>query len=273
MSTRSLTLLRRFSIAVLPAILAAGFLISCEAQDAGKTQARIQKRTYDFKDAGKEMEYTLFVPTSYDKDKKSPLIIALHGLGSNPNQIIRYKGLTDLAEKHGYIVACPMGYNPRGWYGQPVPKKLAGKDDPENLSELSEKDVMNVLGIVKKEFNVDPDRIYLMGHSMGGGGTFHLAFKHPDIWAALGPIAPAIFRKPTDVEKIKHIPIVMVQGDKDNLVKVEGPRRWAEEMKKAGMTYEYIEVAGGDHVSIAFDKMPDIFAFFDKHKRKAKEGK
>ena len=263
--------MRRVLFTFVPALFAFAALLSCEAGEAGKTQKRIQKRTYEFKDAGKEMEYTLFVPSTYDKEKKTPLIIALHGLGSNPNQIIRYRGLTDLAEKHGYIVACPMGYNPRGWYGQPIPKKLAGKDDPDNLSELSEKDVMNVLEIVKKEFHVDPDRTYLMGHSMGGGGTFHLAFKHPDVWAALGPIAPAIFRKPQDVEKIKHIPIILVQGDKDNLVKVDGPRRWAEEMKKCEMVYEYVEVAGGDHMNVAFDKMPDIFEFFNKHKRKAKE--
>src|SRR5207245_1585629 len=211
MSTRSLALLRRFCIAVLPAVLTAGLLISCEAQDAGKTQARIQKRTYDFKDAGKEMEYTLYVPTTYDKEKKSPLIVALHGLGSNPNQIIRYRGLTDLAEKHGYIVCCPMGYNIRGWYGQPIPKFTFKKEDPDNLAELSEKDVMNVLGVVRKEYSVDPDRVYLMGHSMGGGGTFHLGFKHPDVWAALAPVAPAIFRKPQDVEKIKHLPVILVQ--------------------------------------------------------------
>src|SRR5947208_1264944 len=83
--------------------------------------------------------------------------------GTNPNQIIRYRGLTDLAEKHGYIVCCPMGYSPRGWYGQAVPKFSQKKDDPDNVAELSEKDVMNVLGIVKKEFKIDPDRIYLMG--------------------------------------------------------------------------------------------------------------
>src|SRR5687768_15003409 len=87
-------------------------------KDAEKsTTSRIEKKTYDFKDAGKEMEYALFVPSTYDKEKKTPLVIALHGLGSNPQQIIRYRGLTDLAEKHGYIIAAPMGYNSSGWYG------------------------------------------------------------------------------------------------------------------------------------------------------------
>lgn len=236
-------------------------------KDAGKsTQSRIEKKNYDFKDAGKEMEYALFVPSTYDKEKKTPLMVALHGLGSNPQQIIRYRGLTDLAEKHGYIVVAPMGYNSRGWYG--ARSLVKGNDsDPKNLSELSEKDVMNVLEIVRKDYKIDPDRIYLMGHSMGGGGTWHLGIKYPDIWAGLAPIAPAIFRPATDVEKIKHIPVILVQGDEDKLVPVAGARRWAEQMKKLDMTHEYIEVAGGDHVSIAAQNLPKIFEFFDKHKK------
>src|SRR5947208_5549841 len=145
---------------------------------AGKTQGRIEKKTYEFKDAGKAMDYALFVPTTYDRAKKSPLVVALHGLGSNPQQIMRYPGLTDLAEKHGYVVAAPMGYNERGWYGaRPLTKK---DGDPANLAELSEKDVMNVLEVVKKDYAIDADRVYLLGHSMGGGGAFHLAVKYPD---------------------------------------------------------------------------------------------
>jgi poly(3-hydroxybutyrate) depolymerase len=171
------------------------------AKDKAKsTTNRIEKKTYDFKDAGKDMEYALFVPSTYDKAKKSPLMIALHGLGGNPQGILRYGGFTDLAEKHGYILAAPMGYNQRGWYGaRPLVK---GKDDdPKNISELSEKDVMNVLDIVKKEYSIDNDRVYLMGHSMGGGGTWHLGIKYPELWAAIAPIAPAISRPATDVER------------------------------------------------------------------------
>ncbi len=256
-----------FRRAPLVFIACLGFLSAAHAQD--KTSARIQKRTYDFKEAGKDMEFALFVHSKYDKTKSTPLLVALHGLGSNPQQIMRYRGLTDLAEKYGYIVVAPMGYNSKGWYG--VKGQQSAKDTPENLGELSEKDVMNVLAIARKEFNIDNSRIYLMGHSMGGGGTWHLGLKYPDIWAGLAPIAPAIFRKPDALEKIKHIPVILVQGDKDNLVPVAGARRWAEQMKKLEMKHEYIEVAGGDHVRIAFDKMPDIFAFFEKHKREAKK--
>ncbi|MSQ94687.1 MAG: poly(3-hydroxybutyrate) depolymerase [Gemmataceae bacterium] len=255
-----------FRTAILLLFVGLSAAFTAEAQE--KTAARIQKRTYDFKEAGKEMEYALFVHSKYDKDKKSPLLVALHGLGSNPQQIMRYRGLTDLAEKYGYVVVAPMGYNSKGWYGNKGQK--SAKDTPENLGELSEKDVMNVLAIARKEFNIDDNRIYLMGHSMGGGGTWHLGLKYPDIWAGLAPIAPAIFRKPDELVKIKHVAVIVVQGDQDKLVPVAGARRWVEQMKKLEMKYEYIEVAGGDHVRVAFDKMPDIFAFFEKHKKEAK---
>src|SRR5688572_2102146 len=109
-----------FRRAVLAIVVLALFVPPLAAQPGAKknaTHSRIERKTYDFKEAGKEMEYALFVPTGYDKNKKTPLTVALHGLYSNPHQIIRYHGLTDLAEKHGHIVVAPMGYNPRGWYG------------------------------------------------------------------------------------------------------------------------------------------------------------
>ena len=261
-------------------ILGLGFTVLClaglaEAQEPNKKEGeklslgRIQKKSYTFKEAGKDMEYALFLPTTYKTGQKTPLMVALHGLGSNPQQILRYPGFTGLAEKHGYILVAPMGYNSRGWYGVKGPR--SPKSDPENLGELSEKDVMNVLALVRKDFTIDEKRIYLMGHSMGGGGTWQLALKYPDIWAGLAPIAPAIFRKAAVLEKIKHIPVILVQGDKDKLVPVAGIRRWADEMKKLNMNYEYIEVPGGGHVDVAFQNLPRIFEFFEKQKKREKQ--
>jgi poly(3-hydroxybutyrate) depolymerase len=271
---------RRLSVVVAAmgavCLIATGLAAQPPAKkEPGKgTLSRVEKKTYEFKEAGKEMEYALFVPSKYAKDKKSPLIVALHGLGGTPQSFMRFRGFTDLAEKHGYIVAAPMGYNERGWYGARMPAKGKGKKtEPENLSELSEKDVMNVLEIVKKDYSIDPDRIYLMGHSMGGGGTWHLGIKYPDIWAALAPIAPAVFRPAADVEKIKHIPVILVQGGKDTLTRPEGARRWAEQMKTLDMTHEYVEDPNADHGSVVAANLPKIFEFFNKHKRTNKNSK
>jgi poly(3-hydroxybutyrate) depolymerase len=262
---------------VSTALLALSLATLVSAQEPPKKEpakapsSGTQKRTYDFKEAKKEMEYALFVPSKYDKDKKTPLMIALHGLGGNPQQMIRSRGLTEQAEKYGYIVAAPMGYNSRGWYGaQGTGKGFGGKfgkdkggDDPENLGELSEKDVMNVLAEVRKEFNVDAKRIYLIGHSMGGAGTYHLGAKYPDLWAGLGPIAAAS-GQPRNVDKLKNIPVLVVHGDKDTAVNVSSARRWVDKLKEQKIVHEYLEIEGAGHGDVIGTGMPKIFEFFEK---------
>ncbi len=259
---------------VLVALFAAYAAVGQSLQIGDRTtERRIQDRTYFFDDAGKDIPYSLYVPTSYDGSDSYPLIVALHGLGSSAHQMIRYRGLTDLAEEHGYIVVAPEGYNNHGWYGSMGPGKnrfserfrVRGEADPENLGELSEKDVFNVVGLVENEFKIDSERVYLMGHSMGGGGTLYLGMKHAEKWAGLAPIAPAIYSSPSQLEKIKSMPIIVVQGDADRLVKVEVTRLWIDEMKRLGMPHKYIEIAGGDHVRVAAQNLPAIFAFFNMH--------
>ena len=261
----------------LPALflaLATSALAQASALPVSTTTERIEERTHYLADAGKDLPYSLYVPSTYDASTPTPLIVLLHGLGSTPARIIRYEGLTDLAEERGYIVVAPMGYNERGWYGSRGPGRASTRgdaaNDPENLGELSEKDVMAVLALALEELNVDRDRVYLAGHSMGGGGTWHLAMKHPDLWAALGPVAPAIYTSPDALSAIRHIPVIVIQGDADELVSVEVTRRWVAEMEELGMTHRYIEIAGGDHSRIITrdpENVRAIFDFFDQARR------
>jgi hypothetical protein len=83
------------------------------------THARIQTRTYDFKEAKRQMQYELFVSTKYNASRPAPLMLVLHGLANQPRDIIRVEGLTELAEERGYMVVAPMGYNDHGGYGVP----------------------------------------------------------------------------------------------------------------------------------------------------------
>lgn len=234
----------------------------------------VEKRSYFFEEAKKDMDYTLYVPESYDGNEKIPLIVLLHGLGSNPHQVIRYAGVTDEAEKRGYIIAAPYGYNERGWYGSRGKGKeglLFGEGgDPENLGELSEKDVFNVMRIVRKEFNVDDNRIYLMGHSMGGGGTIYLGGKYSSIWAGIAPMAPAVFFDSSILKKMKKVPVYIVSGELDLLVPVGSVRRWVKEMEELEMDCKYNEIKGGDHAN-SITNNPEMIAriydFFDKRRK------
>src|SRR5688572_6589728 len=72
---------------------------------------RVQRRNYLFKETNENIEYAVFVSSKVDARKKNPLVIALHGAGVPPAEMIR--SLLEPAEKHGYIVAAPMGYNLR----------------------------------------------------------------------------------------------------------------------------------------------------------------
>ena len=249
-------LLRRPAILIL--LLSAAF-VPASTRAADVTPGKVQKRTYDFKESAektKKMEYALFVPSKYDKTKPTPLIVALHGLFSSPLRIMGYPGFTKHAEKNGYIIVAPMGYNRWGWYGSRGKGGGRRGRDPDNLGQLSEKDVMTVLAMARKEFNVDANRIYLLGHSMGGGGTWHLGLKYPKVWAALAPIAPAIYRSPKALSKIAHMAVIVIQGDKDRLVPVAMARRWVAKMKELKMTHKYIEVKDGGHVRPAFQHFP-----------------
>ena len=69
----------------------------------------------------------------------------------------------------------------------------------------------------------------LMGHSMGGAGTLHLAAKYPKRWAAAVALAPAAFTVDREgLSKIPKMPIVIVHGDMDTVVPVTVGRAWAE---------------------------------------------
>jgi predicted peptidase len=246
------------------------------AQEPGSVVAadpRVQGRSYVFEGTGDEVPYALFVPSSYEASTETPLIIALHGLGRPYDWMMGYEGFIDFAEAGGFVVAAPLGYHPRGWYGSRGYGNPAGAADsadealPENLGELSERDVMNVLEIVRGEFNVDPNRIYLWGHSMGGAGTYHLAAKFPEIWAGIAVAAPAPRAEAIDqIEAFRQIPTLVLHGDEDRTVRVQGSRDWTARMAELGMQFVYIEVPGGDHslfVSQNPENVSKVFSFFD----------
>jgi pimeloyl-ACP methyl ester carboxylesterase len=136
--------------------------------------------------------------------------------------------------------------------------------DRGKVAELSEKDAMNVLAMVRKEFNVDDKRIYLMGHSMGGGGSLHMGEKYADIWAAIAPLAPAAFGFTwTADQKLAKVPMLIMVGDKDTLV--TSAQELADQLKGLKFPVEFKSMPGLDHGGIIAGAMPDVFKFFAAH--------
>ena len=259
--------------AVLPVSVVAQEWVQPERSKANlDALARVQIKTYKFEAAAKnDMQYGLYVPTKYNASRATPLVIALHGLGSDIHYMMEYNNLVELAERYGYLVATPMGYNERGWYGARGQgnefNQRQADPGPANLGALSEQDVLNVLKQVRTDFNVDAKRIYLIGQSMGGGGTLYIGSKYADTWAALAAMAPAIYISPDTIAGASRLPVMVVQGDADTSVDPKVTRQWVAKMKELGMNYEYIEVPGGTHASAGRLNIDKVFAFLDKQRK------
>ena len=223
------------------------------------------ERHYVLEDAGEIMPYRVFVPKQYDGAMPVPLVVALHGLGGTEDGWMDgyQQQLPDLAEKYGYIAVSPLGYRSDGFYGFSYGNDAASR----RKQEFSEKDVMQVLARVRQQYKIDASRIYLMGHSMGAIGTWFLAAKYPEIWAALGPIAGT--GNPQSMERMRHIPQFIVHGDADPTVSVAGSRNMVAAMKKLGVDHVYVEVPGGNHTDIAVPNLPAMFEFFHAKRRPA----
>lgn len=249
---------------------------------------RAQVRSYHFADAGQDMQYCIFASSKVSRDKPAPLIVSLHGMGAPPT-IMCNPTAVNLAEEGGYVLVAPMGYSTTGWYGSPVirmrtgrgpgnpapgaapaPAEPAGPSDDE-IRRLSEQDVMNVLDMARKEFSIDPRRIYLTGHSMGGAGALFLGAKHASLWAAIAPVAPASFMMNDDRARIlgdikkAGVPVLLLTGDADEVVPPANTRLWAQTLKDLAMEHQYIEQPGVTHGPVITTSQKEIHDFFARH--------
>ncbi|HEY2017691.1 MAG TPA: PHB depolymerase family esterase [Bryobacteraceae bacterium] len=191
--------------------------------------------------------YRLFLPERYDPAKPVPLVVALHGMGGDENSMFDAYGgaMKREAERVGFAVVCPKG-----------------RDTASMYRGAAEQDVMDVLAEVRRDYRIDGQRIYLMGHSMGGYGTWSVAMAHPDVFAALAPISGG--GDTAGMVKIKNIPEYVVHGDDDRTVNVSQSRRMVEAGKQAGVNITYVEVPGGSHVGVAAPAFGPILDFFAK---------
>ncbi|HVO95879.1 MAG TPA: PHB depolymerase family esterase [Terriglobales bacterium] len=143
-----------------------------------------------------------------------------------------------------------------------------GLTDPL-VSRLSEKDTMNVLDMVRHEYNIDPDRIYLMGNSMGAMGASYLAARYPDIWAAVSPSGGpfAAWSYPYFRLREGHIAALFVHGDKDQHANWRWSQVIVERAQKEGVDAKLLVVKGGNHVDAWTKALPEIFDFFLSHRK------
>jgi predicted peptidase len=246
-----------------------------------------QQRQYVFSPTGQTLPYRLYVPTTWNGKDSLPILLFLHGAGANERTYLDMADgmLRKLAEQHGYIVVSPLGFTAMGAYGNPIrlPAVFGQSEEaakqraavtPERRRELalSELEVVTVLELVTEEYGADRARTFLAGHSMGSGGTWHLAARWPDRWAAVAPISgPFVDEKTYPFETIRKLPIFMTEGTAAD-PSLAGSRALDKFLKAGKFDYQYMEV-DGNHGSMVPMVWPAVFDFFDKVSARRKAAK
>lgn len=235
---------------------------------------------YVFTPTGETMPLRYYVPTTWDGAASLPIILMLHGAGANENSYMDSNDglLMQLAEQHGYIVVSPLGHTPLGAYGNPlrlpavfgndsVAAEQRAKVDPprRRTLALSELEVITALELITERYGADRSRTFLMGHSMGSGGAWHLAERYPERWRAVAPMSGPFMERPVySWDRIRPLPLFVTEGT-GATPSLEGSRALAAWMREEGFNFDYLEV-DGDHGGMVPMVMPAIFDFFDRQR-------
>jgi predicted peptidase len=220
-----------FGTKLVPAVQSAqsqAFAKSVAKPNAQGWQAKGDQRTYRFPGTETEVPYRIYVPTTWDGEAKLPLVLMLHGGGSNESQYLdqNNKQLLKLAEGHGYLLLSPMGWSPTGAYGtclrlpavfgqaeSAAQQRATSCVQNAPTLERSEQDVIHVLEMVLNEYPVDRSAMFLTGHSMGSGGTWYLGAKYAEYWTAIAPMSgPFVEQSTYPWERLRKMPIFMTEG-------------------------------------------------------------
>ncbi|MBE6569403.1 MAG: phospholipase [Ruminococcaceae bacterium] len=199
---------------------------------------------------GYTMPYRLYIPQNYDCGEQYPLVLYLHGAGN--------RGTDN--EKHLYpislwfrnennpiydaVVIAPQCPDEKRWVDA---EWYPGIYTVENAPETAEmKAVLAILERVMEFCNIDEDRVYVTGESMGGYAAWDLLTRHGARFAAGVPICGGV--DATKAALLKRIPIWLFHGSKDTTVLPEGSRLIFANIRKAGgEEIRYTEYTGVGH--------------------------
>ncbi|HPG39599.1 MAG TPA: prolyl oligopeptidase family serine peptidase [bacterium] len=185
--------------------------------------------------------YNLLLPRGWNPGQNYPMVVDLHGAG-NPHT------LNNVANSYAALTA---GIQREEFPGEAEPFILMpwGRGN-RGYQEYARNDVYEAIEDMAKTFMIDNKRVYLTGHSMGGGGAWAFALRHPDMWAAVAICSGGTWYAPTGRGmggNLYDVPIRIWHGDSDNAVPVTEAYRMAEELKKYGVNPNMVIVPGGGH--------------------------
>jgi predicted peptidase len=186
---------------------------------------------------GTAIPYRLFVPDAAARDRPLPVILYLHGSGG--------AGTDNLKQ-----ISAGSRRSTRVWTSRPMQKQypsfviapqIPGGNEWSAYTAL----VIELLANLSGEFAIDADRIYLVGQSLGGYGTWDLITKRPDLFAAAIPLCGG--GDPDQISAARQVAVWAFHGADDDVVPVERSRELVRALRAAGGRAKYTEYLGVGH--------------------------
>ncbi|GAB4403957.1 MAG: hypothetical protein OHK0039_03770 [Bacteroidia bacterium] len=155
--------------------------------------------------------YRLYLPASYTGDTLTPLVLNLHGAGSNALEQEVYGGFMPIADTAGFLIVSPDGIL-NTWNAGFV---IGGTDDLGFLTALIDR--------LAADHPIDPARVYSTGMSNGGFMSHYLACMFPGRFAAIGPVAGTMSAYVITIcQPGRPMPVIHVHGTDDTVVPYDG---------------------------------------------------
>ena len=227
-------------------------------------------RTYEmFLDKGLKIKpkdtnyhYISYMPKEYKKDsvKKWPLIIYLHG-GTTRG--------TDLKKLYA------SGIPDQIWRGREFPFIIVAPQCPLGHRWSTDDWFDNFYNEITMKYNVDTNKVYLTGASLGGAGTWYLAIKYPDKFAAIAPMSgftSHIEYLNKNIDKLVDMPIWAFHGKIDKVVQFEETERVVLRLEGKNKNLKFTaEPDVGHWMEWLVYPKEELYDWFLKHDRRMKD--
>jgi predicted peptidase len=255
-------LLVRLAMVALCAIAPAARAGSVEVT---KDDVDFRKNVYVDKN-GARLPYRLYVPHSYSNQQSYPLVLWLHGGAGRGSDNVKQLTHQNELGAHFWISPDVQAKFPVFVLATQCPSDQQWSDPEFNQPSKALLLTVAILAKVQKDFSIDPDRIYVVGQSMGGSGVWSLLQNYPEKWA--GAVIMSAYDTFTNANAIARIPLWLFQGDQDSSVPVDMVRGMVKQLKKANANLRYTEYHKMEHeVWTKAYAEPDFLSWLSSQKR------